>query len=135
MPSVKSARMTWNEYASIDKAIAYIDKHYAKKLSGDQLSVEAGLNKKKMQEGFRKRTGRTLHDYILYVRVEKSKYLLVHTELTLKIIAGLTGFKTSSHFCLVFKNISGDTPMGYRLQKSPAKRIAHEHKKSLHAEA
>lgn len=117
MPNNRSVRLSWLEYACIDKAMAYIDKRYANKISADHLAIEVGLNKKKLQQGFRKRTGRTLHEYILFVRVEKSKHLLVYTVLPLKAIAGLTGFKTTSHYCKVFRGISGDTPMGYRLQE------------------
>lgn len=119
MPPKESARLSWYEFSCIDNALNYIDKKYADRISADLLAIEIGLSKKKLQAGFRQRTGQTLHEYILLVRVEKSKHLLTCTMLPLKAIASLTGFKTTSHFCQVFKNITGHTPIEYRLEQKP----------------
>ena len=117
MPFKHSARLSWYELSCIDNAIHYIGKKYSERISADLLAVEVGLNKKKLQAGFKQRTGQTLHEYILSVRVDKSKHLLTCTSLPLKAIAGLTGFKTTSHFCQVFKNIASSTPMEFRLEQ------------------
>lgn len=78
--------------------------------------MEARLSKEKLQAGIQYKTGLTLHDYLISVRIEKSKDLLVLTELPIKAIAGCAGFKKPGHFANVFKALVSITPTEYRLQ-------------------
>ncbi|SRR5258708_33427710 len=110
------SRLTHYDLSCVGNAINFIDKNYSDHISADQLSLEVGLSKKKLQAGIRQKTGLTLHGYILQIRIEKSKPLLADTGLPLKAIARTIGFKTCSHFCKIFKNLTSNTPMEYRLQ-------------------
>lgn len=48
--------------------------------------------------------------YIQQYRVDKSKELLVNTELSVDEIAVKVGFANASYFCKVFKSLTGKTP-------------------------
>lgn len=116
MPVKEVIRLTGYDLSCIDHALGYIEKRFADRISADLLSSEVGLSKKKLQAGIRRRTGLSLHEYLLSVRIEKSKPLLTSTGLPLKAIASSTGFKTTSHFCKVFKHLTAATPMEFRLE-------------------
>lgn len=117
MPIQQINRLSGYDLSCIDRALNYIDKKFADRISADLLAAEVGLSKKKLQMGIRRRTGQSLHEYLLGVRIEKSKSLLASTGLPLKAIASCTGFKTTSHFCKVFKHLTAATPIEFRLEQ------------------
>lgn len=53
-------------------------------------------------------------DYILHVRVEKAKELIVSGKNTIDEVAGKTGFSSSTSFIRAFKKVTGMTPGQYR---------------------
>ena len=112
-----TARLTPFDLRCIDDALHYVERHYREKISADCLAIEVGLSKEKLQAGFQKQTGYTLHDYILQVRIEKAKVLLVNTNHPVKAIADAAGFNNDSHFCKVFRKLACISPVQYRLQQ------------------
>ena len=113
----KQVRLSPVDLRCIDEALQYVDKHYSEKLSAENLSMEVGLSKEKLQAGLQHRTGKTLHKYIQQVRLEKAKELLVSTNDPLKSVADAAGFVNESHFCKVFKKIHLISPVQYRYQQ------------------
>jgi AraC-like DNA-binding protein len=107
-------RLTRHEMECIDLAVAYVEKHHRDHISAEDLSMEAGVSKKKLYAGFLKKTGCTPHCYQTKVRIEKAKSLLEEAELPIKAIAKTLGYKTHSHFSEVFKEIVSMTPEEYR---------------------
>ena len=112
----KIPRLTRADLSSIDRAIAYIDIHYMDKISAEHLAGEIMLSKDKIQAGFQKKTGNTVHGYVLLVRIEKAKELLIHTNRPIKAVADAAGFNNDSHFCKVFKKFMAISPVKFRLQ-------------------
>jgi two-component system response regulator YesN len=114
MCNVKKVRFTPADMQGIDLAIANIDKNYRNKISAEQLSIEVNLPKEKLQAGFQKRTGLTIHQYILQTRIQKAKEMLANTNSPLKVIAFRTGFSDESYFCKVFKKFEETSPIEFR---------------------
>jgi AraC family transcriptional regulator len=59
---------------------------------------------------FKQSTGITPHQYILLRRIDKAKFLLHHSELSIAEIAVRVGFCDQSHLTQYFKRIVGVTP-------------------------
>jgi len=116
--STKTIRLSPTDFRAIDKALKYIINHYKEKISADQLSVEVGLSKEKLQTGMHFLKGYTLAKYIQQVRLEKARELLTNTNDPVKAIAEAAGFANESHFCKVFKKIHFITPVQYRFQQA-----------------
>lgn len=104
------------DLSCVDLAIAYIEKHYRDAISIEQLSMEVGMGIKKLRTGLKHRTGFTLHEYHFKVRIEQAMPMLADTGYPLKAVASSVGFKTESHFCRRFKEITSMTPIEYRLR-------------------
>jgi AraC-like DNA-binding protein len=115
MFSSKITRLTPIDMQAVDAAIAYIFKRSPVNISADQLAVEVGLPKEKLQAGIKKKTKKSLHEYIVHIRIEKSKDLLRGTNHPLKTIAKNTGFSDKSHYCKVFRRLEGVSPTEFRL--------------------
>jgi len=113
----KMVRLSLTDLRYIDEALHYIEKHYQEKISAEQLSMEVGLSKTKLQAGVQLRTGQTLYKYIQRVRLERAKEILANTNHPVKAVADAAGFVNESHFCKVFKKIYLISPVQYRFSQ------------------
>jgi transcriptional regulator GlxA family with amidase domain len=104
------------DFERIEQGLLYVEKYYHRPISADHLALEVNLSKVKLQEGIRRRTGHTLHGYLLKVRIENVKILLADPDRPLKSIALATGFKSASHLIRTFRRFHSFTPRQYRLQ-------------------
>ena len=59
-------------------------------------------------------TGKTLHQYIIYYRLQIAKDYLITTQLDMSEIADLCGFCSSAYFAELFRQRTGMTPKEYR---------------------
>ena len=113
----KKLRLSPTDLKCIHQAIDYVYMHYMEKISADQLSIQAGLSKDKLQAGFQRMTGDTLHKYIQQIRLQKAIELLITTNDPLKLVDGASGFGNESHFCKVFKKLHLISPAQYRYRQ------------------
>jgi len=116
--SIKPNRLSSADLRRIDQALDYINKNYMEKISSDNLSIEVGISKGKLQAGLQLRKGQTLAKYIQQVRLEKAKEILINTNDPVKAVADAAGFVNESHFCKVFKKMHFITPVQYRYQQA-----------------
>ena len=63
---------------------------------------------------FHKTVGESFNSYLMRVRVEQSKHLMLSTSDPLTDIAVATGFTDQSYYCRVFKKYVGLSPRQYR---------------------
>jgi len=59
---------------------------------------------------FKNRTGKTIKDYIVHIRMRKAAELLRQPELKVGAVAGMVGYESVSYFCSVFRHYYGTTP-------------------------
>jgi len=65
---------------------------------------------------FKRETNRNVSDYILDLRMERTKELLVNRRLSIRQVSQQVGYANSRYFGVVFKRKTGLTPMAYREQ-------------------
>lgn len=114
MPLNGACRLTRNEMEYIDHSIEFINLHFFKPITAVQLADEFNVNIRKLHAGFRRKTGSTVHNYLLQVRLERAKKLLMDPDEPVKSVALNTGFRYPSHFGQVFKERIGMTPQEFR---------------------
>jgi AraC family transcriptional regulator len=78
------------------------------------LAQESGYSRVHFVRMFQAATGRSPHNYLLNMRVERARELLSNRELSLIEIAFDCGFSSHSHMTRVFKQFLGVTPSEYR---------------------
>ncbi len=71
-----------------------------------------------LEARFKKLLGRTPHEEILRVQINRVRQLLIETELPLAAIAERTGFEHVEYLGVVFKRETGRTPGAYRVQNA-----------------
>ncbi|MGE4548094.1 MAG: helix-turn-helix domain-containing protein [Intestinibacillus sp.] len=95
-------------------ALDYIDMHYADKITLETLSEHIGLSASYLSCQMKKETGLNLTDNINKRRVERSKKLLMETNLNNLEIAQNVGFNYANHFASIFKKFTKSTPSEYK---------------------
>ena len=88
------------------------------RLSNDDLAREAGISRSLFQRRFRKETGKTIRNFLIEVRLAKTKTLLENSDLSLAEISELVGFGRQSYLGHVFKKHLGITPGSLRTEIS-----------------
>lgn len=94
--------------------IDYLRLHLADPISIDELADQMHLNKYYLCHMFRARTGFTLLQYVYEQRLNAACEQLSLTDQPISAIAENCGFRTSSHFCAMFKRREGMSPRDYR---------------------
>ncbi len=103
------------ENEHIAKAKEYINKHYSDEtISRDEVARQIGLNPPYFGVLFKNETNFSFTNYILRMRIEKSKSLLTATRKTIAEIAYEVGFSSQSYFDYCFKKLTNISPVKYR---------------------
>lgn len=92
----------------------YIEKHYMEDISLSDLSDTFYLSKEHLSRLFKKEIGQNLFSYIMDLKLQEAKRLLVETDRTLDDIAFSLGFSNGNYFSKVFKKNVGISPSSYR---------------------
>ena len=98
----------------IKDAIMYVEKSYAKQITLEEISDVVNMNPSYFCRYFKKFTGKTIMEYINFVRICKAEALLTSTNESVIEISMEAGFSSASYFNRVFKNINGMSPTEYR---------------------
>lgn len=80
----------------------------------ESLAVESGYSKRHLLRVFRASTGKTPHQFILDLRLERARRLMLQQQLSMLDIALECGFANHAHFSRSFRQRLGVTPQFYR---------------------
>lgn len=97
----------------IKKVKQYIDDHYEKQISLNELSELSGMNKYTLIRNFTHQMRLTPYQYLETIRINHAKKLL-EAGVNLTEIAIFSGFSDQSHFTRFFKKLIGLTPKQYQ---------------------
>ena len=92
--------------------MAYIQEHYAEKITLEELAEQIHLCRSESCRLFKRYMNASIFDYLLDYRVERSLPLLRDDRLDVTQIAGMTGFSNPAYFAKIFR--MGCTPFQYR---------------------
>lgn len=111
-------------FEKIRKAYEYMNEHYMDELKLDQLAALCSLSTNYFSALFKKQTSYSPKEYLLRVRIEKARALLVQSEATITEVGERVGFHDIHYFSFYFKKFQGVSPSQYRaaLQGAEARR-------------
>ena len=107
-------------YRRIVQAKIYIDKFYSEKIDLDNISDEACFSKFHFIRLFKSIYGKTPHQYLKTVRIEKAQQHLQLNK-SVKETCCLVGFDSVSSFSALFTKLVGKTPSDYANQNKERK--------------
>ncbi|WP_413827414.1 helix-turn-helix domain-containing protein [Methanobrevibacter sp. UBA313] len=108
----KNNVLTYNEKStsSILRAKKYLDENYKVPFNLQKVSDISGLNKYYFIKKFKEELKVSPYNYLLHLKIEKAKNMIIQERKTLTEISFELGFSTQSHFISQFKKIVGITP-------------------------
>jgi len=100
--------------------LKYISDHSDEKLSLDMLAQKFYISRTKLVRDFKEDVGKSVGEYILSVRIEKARNMLL-AEHSIATVAQSCGFNTISYFIQCYKRVTGYTPSHYidHIKKNP----------------
>jgi AraC family transcriptional regulator len=98
----------------IQKAVRYMKKNLAENITVEDMAKFVGVSVYHFSRSFKKYMSVSPHSYLLELRLDKSKNLLISTTDNLDIIAEKSGFQSTSHFIRAFKKAMDMTPKEFR---------------------
>lgn len=110
--SDKRNREEWP--VKIRMAAQYIDQHYSRMISLEELGDKLLISKYHLQRLFTDTAGLSPHEYLNRVRIKRAMELLHQTPLSMEEIASQVGFSSGSYFIRVFAKLTGMTPGAFR---------------------
>ncbi len=102
------------ESRRVEKVRQYIDEHYSDQLKLADLAALVGMSPVSFSRFFHQRTGRTLSEYIVDIRLGHAARMLVDTSKTVSEICYECGFNNLSNFNRTFKARRNCTPRDFR---------------------
>ncbi len=95
-------------------ALRFIHEHACEQIGLDDVSEVIGSTNATLRRRFKAVLGRTVHDEIQRVRIERAKQLLISTDWSSLQIARQSGFCSAQHMSTRIRQATGHTPREYR---------------------
>lgn len=107
-----SSKRTYS--SRVQKTINWFSQNCENNITIEDAAEYAGLKPSQFRNLFRKETGFSPIEYLIRIRIEKAKQMLINEKLSVTHIAFELGFNTSQYFATSFRRITGKTPRAYR---------------------
>jgi AraC family L-rhamnose operon regulatory protein RhaS len=95
--------------AAFAGSLQYLDEKFYRPIKIEELADLANMSYRSYTEQFKRRTGRTVTQYLAERRVEYAKRLMLETD-DILFASAESGFGDLTHFYRVFKKLTGQTP-------------------------
>jgi AraC-like DNA-binding protein/mannose-6-phosphate isomerase-like protein (cupin superfamily) len=99
----------------LNNVIKFIKENLHQQITLQQVADIACMTEPSFCRFFKKKVNKNLSQFISELRIAHARELLIQTDKSVNDVAFLCGFRTSSHFCYVFKEHSGQSPVQYKL--------------------
>ena len=100
--------------AQLRRVTEFIDDNLTRALPLSELSAEAHMSQYHFARLFKESTGLPPHRFVVQRRIERARTLLLDGHLSIDAVARAVGFRTRSHFSMVFHRHTGSPPTVYR---------------------
>lgn len=91
----------------------YLEAHYTEEISLEDVAEYVNISPQYFSKLIKKHTGFNFIDWLSMLRVNKAKELLTNSNLTVKEVCYMVGYKDPNYFSRIFKKKIGLTPSEY----------------------
>ncbi|MWC29273.1 response regulator transcription factor [Paenibacillus sp. MMS18-CY102] len=110
-----AAPMEDREHHAVEQVKQELEKSYDQPFELEKLAISVGMNGSYLSRLFRSKTNMTMTDYIIQLRIEKAKELLIgNPALRNYEISQMVGYHDPVYFNKLFKKTVGVTPKDYK---------------------
>lgn len=105
---------TGTKRQNLQEIKAYLDTHYAEKITLDDLAERFYINKFYLLRIFKAQYDISINSYLLHLRITRAKQLLRFSDCSLEEIGLQCGMGALNYFSRTFKRVEGISPSEYR---------------------
>ncbi len=105
----------------VEKAKRYIENRLSEELSMEEIAAHVHLSPDYLNRIFKQKEGVVLSRYVMQKKIEKAKWLMHHTQMTLGDIAAMVGYYNYSSFNRIFQREAGMPPQEYKARHKQTK--------------
>jgi LacI family transcriptional regulator len=98
----------------VSAAVAFIAARATENIGVSDVVEKVAMARRGLERRFRKLLGRSIHQEIQRVRIDRAKYLLAETDLPIATVANRSGFSTPQRLAAVFRQVTSEPPVAYR---------------------
>lgn len=99
---------------AVNRAVSFIREHGCRRIDAAAVLAFARLSRASLEPRMKRVLGRTIHQEIHRVRIDRAKELLAHSAMPIKQVAHESGFSGVQYLTRVFRQATGETPFRYR---------------------
>jgi AraC-like DNA-binding protein len=110
-PQMINPRKGRNTYEKIRR---YLQGHFQEAITRESVAAHFHLNPNHLSRLFRCEGPMGFTDYLIWVRIDRAKFLLKHHDIKVDNVARSCGFRDTTYFCRVFRQRTNLTPSRYR---------------------
>jgi len=110
----RSTDVTAIDDPDVASTLRFIYENAVGSLKIDDLAARLAISRRSLEIRFERQVGRTMHEEIRRVRLERATRLLLETDLAIDRVAEASGFNTPSYLAQIFKKHKGLTPAQFR---------------------
>lgn len=100
---------------SLQRALRIVHDSYAsEEFSLRSISLQIRVSERHIARLFKSNLGSTFVEYVRELRLQRACQLLESSELAVKAIAAMVGYRDTSHFIRCFRRATGSTPADFR---------------------
>ncbi|MEK4046412.1 AraC family transcriptional regulator [Paenibacillus sp. FSL H8-0048] len=114
MRQVHISAQETNRPKVVTEAIHYIHEHYSEPITAEVLAGMCNCSTSYLFRMFKNQLGFGPIDYLIHVRIRRSKQLLLQSEARIQEIAGRVGYADVYYFSRLFKKHTGFPPQRFR---------------------
>lgn len=112
--TVATDRLKSGGYRTFKKSIKYIHENFAQKIQIPELAKMESLSNSRYITLFSKEIGKSPSEYILALRLERARELLLTTDMEISSVGAASGYKDQYFFSKIFKKHIGISPSEFR---------------------
>src|SRR5215216_3196657 len=101
------------------EVFGFIEEHYSESISLKDVARAVGLTPGHLTTLVRRKTGRTVLEWIIERRMAEARRLLVETDLSVEEVGRGVGYGDADYFARAFRRAHGATPLGWRRTGRP----------------
>ncbi len=107
-----------NHSEIVDKTKKYLEDKYFETLNISKIAIYVGTTPEYLGKVFYDAEKKTVHDYMVFLRMEQAKKLMRDTKFADDVIAVKVGYDDEKHFKSMFRKVVGVSVADYRLKNS-----------------
>lgn len=96
-----------------NSVLAHLHGHYMEPITLNQVAADLFVSAQYLAKTFKKHTGVTFNTYLNDIRIQKAKFMLVNTSISINEISDAVGYLNINNFYTHFKKATGMTPKQY----------------------